>query len=173
MKIRNQQLIDENILQFIKRSRIYILRQYNEYGYIEKFVRPPITSSRIAETVMRMSIKTKEGFNKENGYFISDTLYELACIDLEQKYLKNAINNYQTLKRIDVSKRMIDDTFKENLIKVQGNKSDFFYAIARTSNWTATKVETIKINNDDLLFDKPYKYYAFSSNSNIPSVFLN
>jgi hypothetical protein len=173
MKLRNEHLVKPTIVAFIKTSEKDIASKYKEYPTIKKFVRPSVTSSEVVETVMRMPIKSDDVMNTTNDYYISDTLYELACIDLEKRYLKSSVHDIYVLKRKQIPKQIIDNTFKEHLFEVQGDNFHYYHAIDRTSNSVAQSIEIIKYDGENLIFNGVFKYYSFDLNHSTPSVYRN
>lgn len=171
MKIKNQHLIDKKILNYISKKEEEIKKLYKQYPKIEKFVRPAVIESEIVETILRTSIKTNDVMNDENNYFVSDVLYELACLELELQYLKNTIYNLPNQYSITVSKRKIDDTFKTNLLKVQGENCKLFYFFERSNK--KVEIKTTCFDDDgNLLLNDNYKFYSFDSHSCLPSLFF-
>lgn len=73
-------------------------------------------------------------------------------------------------QRIEVSKRKIDKSFLDNLIKVQGDKSFIFHIIDRTTNQISIK-KLYYIDNKLSELLEHYKFYSFNLNSSIPSVY--
>lgn len=132
-----------------------------------------MVSSEVVETVLRLGIKTDDVMNATNDYYVSDVLYELACIDLEKRYLKRVEHDIYVLKRKQISKQIIDNAFKEHLFAIQGDNLPYYYAIYRTTNGIAQSMELIRYDGENLIFNDAFKYYSFDLVSSAPSVYRN
>jgi hypothetical protein len=153
MQLRSKHLVDDKLLSYIEKSNKLIAQSYKDHPHLKQFTYPDITSSEVVETILRLGIATDDRMDAESNYNVPELLYVLACIDLEESYIRH--NTDGVLKH-----GKIDAGFMDILDVVQPGPRKF---VMRSNPVEMCAIQQLS----DL---SEFTTYKFSNNSMIPRV---